>query len=99
MQKSGLPFRQQKAGALEYLGSILHSKVRMLAFQYTFIIVGVVALVALIPATPPSSFNYLKGLGHRLRHSFVRSVMSTINSEAGSTPVTRRWSRARVQAT
>ena len=50
MQKSGLPFQQQKAGALEYLATILHGKAQMLAFQDTFIIVGVVALVALIPA-------------------------------------------------
>jgi DHA2 family multidrug resistance protein len=50
MQKSGLPFQQQKAGALEYLSTILHGKAQMLAFQDTFIIVGVVALVALIPA-------------------------------------------------
>ena len=45
MQKSGLPFQQQKAGALEYLATILHGKAQMLAFQDTFIIVGVVALI------------------------------------------------------
>ena len=50
MQKSGLPFQQQKAGALEYLGAIVHGKAQMLAFSDTFIIVGVVALVALVPA-------------------------------------------------
>jgi EmrB/QacA subfamily drug resistance transporter len=50
MQRSGLPYQQQKAGALEYLGTILHGKAEMLAFQDTFIIVGVVALAALIPA-------------------------------------------------
>jgi EmrB/QacA subfamily drug resistance transporter len=50
MQKSGLPLQQQKAGAYEYLASILNAKAQMLAFSDTFIVVGVVALVALIPA-------------------------------------------------
>jgi MFS transporter, DHA2 family, multidrug resistance protein len=50
MQRSGLPFQQQKAGAYEYLASILQAKAEMLAFSDTFIVVGVVALVALIPA-------------------------------------------------
>jgi hypothetical protein len=50
MQRSGLPFQQQKAGAYEYLASILEAKAQMLAFSDTFIVVGVVALVALIPA-------------------------------------------------
>lgn len=50
MQRSGLPFQQQKAGALEYLGTIVHGKAQMLAFSDTFIIVGVMALVALVPA-------------------------------------------------
>ena len=50
MQRSGLPFQQQKAGAYEYLSSILHAKAQMLAFSDTFIVVGVVALLALIPA-------------------------------------------------
>jgi EmrB/QacA subfamily drug resistance transporter len=50
MQRSGLPIQQQKAGAYEYLGAILNAKAQMLAFSDTFIVVGVVALVALIPA-------------------------------------------------
>jgi EmrB/QacA subfamily drug resistance transporter len=50
LQRSGLPFQQQKAGAYEYLASILQAKAEMLAFSDTFIVVGVVALVALIPA-------------------------------------------------
>jgi hypothetical protein len=50
MQRSGLPFQQQKAGALEYLGTMLNTKAQMLAFSDTFIIVGVVALLALFPA-------------------------------------------------
>jgi len=50
MQRSGLPYQQQKAGAYEYLASILQAKAEMLAFSDTFIVVGVVALIALIPA-------------------------------------------------
>jgi len=46
----GLPFQQQKAGAYEYLGQMLYAKAEMLAFSDTFIVVGVVALLALIPA-------------------------------------------------
>ncbi|WP_395710226.1 DHA2 family efflux MFS transporter permease subunit [Reyranella sp.] len=50
MQKSGLPFQQQKAGALEYLSAMLQAKAQMMAFSDTFIVVGLVALAALIPA-------------------------------------------------
>src|SRR5882724_4395398 len=50
VQRSGLPYQQQKAGAYEYLASILQAKAEMLAFSDTFIVVGVVALVALVPA-------------------------------------------------
>jgi DHA2 family multidrug resistance protein len=50
MQKSGLPYQQQKAGAIEYLGSMVQSKAEMMAFSDTFIVIGVVALLALIPA-------------------------------------------------
>ena len=50
MQKSGLPFQQQKAGALEYLATMLQSNAQMMAFSDTFIVVGVVALLALFPA-------------------------------------------------
>jgi EmrB/QacA subfamily drug resistance transporter len=50
MQRSGLPYQQQKAGALEYLGGMLNTKAQMMAFSDTFIVVGAVALVALIPA-------------------------------------------------
>ena len=50
MQRSGLPYQQQKAGAYEYLATILQAKAEMLAFSDTFIVVGVVALIALIPA-------------------------------------------------
>jgi len=50
MQRTGLPYQQQKAGAYEYLGAILNDKAQMLAFSDTFIVVGLVALVAIIPA-------------------------------------------------
>jgi hypothetical protein len=50
MQRSGLPFQQQKAGALEYLGAILNINAQEMAFSDTFVVVGIVALVALIPA-------------------------------------------------
>jgi EmrB/QacA subfamily drug resistance transporter len=50
MQRSGLPLQQQKAGAYEYLSSMLYSKAQMLAFSDTFIVVGLVALAALVPA-------------------------------------------------
>jgi MFS family permease len=50
MQKTGLPFQQQKAGAYEYLGTIVHAKAEMLAFSDTFIVVGLVGLIALVPA-------------------------------------------------
>ena len=50
MQRSGLPYQQQKAGALEYLGAILNINAQEMAFSDTFIVVGAVALLALIPA-------------------------------------------------
>jgi MFS family permease len=50
MQRSGLPFQQQKAGAYEYLGQMLHIKAEMLAFSDTFIVIAIVALLALVPA-------------------------------------------------
>jgi DHA2 family multidrug resistance protein len=50
MQRSGLPYQQQKAGAYDYLGGMLHAQAQMMAFSDTFIVVGVVALLALIPA-------------------------------------------------
>jgi MFS family permease len=50
MQRSGLPLQQQKAGAHEYLGAMLHAKAQMLAFSDTFIVIGIVALLALLPA-------------------------------------------------
>jgi MFS transporter, DHA2 family, multidrug resistance protein len=50
LQRSGLPFQQQKAGALEYLGTIVNTNAQMMAFSDTFIVVGAVSLLALIPA-------------------------------------------------
>src|SRR4029077_6853015 len=50
MQRSGLPYQQPKAGAYEYLSGMLHAEAQSMAFSDTFIVVGVVALAALIPA-------------------------------------------------
>ncbi len=50
LQQEGLPYQQQKAGALEFLGSMLNAKAQMLAFSDTFIVIAVVALAALLPA-------------------------------------------------
>jgi EmrB/QacA subfamily drug resistance transporter len=50
LQRSGLPHQQQKAGAIDYLATIVQSKAQIMAFSDTFIVVGVVALAALIPA-------------------------------------------------
>jgi len=50
MQRTGLPYQQQKAGALEYLGTMMHAEAQTMAFSDTFIVVGAVALIALIPA-------------------------------------------------
>jgi len=47
---SGLPLQQQKAAAYEYLGAMLHAKAEMLAFSDTFIVIGIVASLALLPA-------------------------------------------------
>lgn len=47
---SGLPLQQQKAGAYEYLGTMLNAKAQTMAFSDTFIVVGMVGLLALIPA-------------------------------------------------
>ena len=50
LQRSGLPHQQQKAGALDYLASILQTNAQMLAFSDTFIVIALVALAALLPA-------------------------------------------------
>jgi MFS transporter, DHA2 family, multidrug resistance protein len=50
LQRSGLPFQQQKAGAYEYLGQMLHVKAEMLAFSDTFIVIAAAGLVAMVPA-------------------------------------------------
>ena len=50
MQRSGLPFQQQKAAALEFLGQMVNAQAQMLAFSDTFIVIAIVALLALIPA-------------------------------------------------
>jgi EmrB/QacA subfamily drug resistance transporter len=50
LQRSGLPHQQQKAGALDYLASLLQTNAQMLAFSDTFIVIALVALAALLPA-------------------------------------------------
>jgi MFS transporter, DHA2 family, multidrug resistance protein len=50
LQAKGLPHEQQKAGAYDYLGTIVFAKAEMLAFSDTFLVIGAVGLVALIPA-------------------------------------------------
>ena len=50
MQRSGLPFQQQKAAALEFLGTMVNTQAQMLAFSDTFIVIAFVALAALAPA-------------------------------------------------
>ena len=50
LQRSACRFSSRRAGALEYLATMLQSNAQMLAFSDTFIVVGVVALAALVPA-------------------------------------------------
>lgn len=46
----GLPAAEQDRMALSYLGQMLYAQARTLAFQDTFMVIGVVAVVALVPA-------------------------------------------------
>ncbi len=50
LQRAGLPYQQQKAMALDYLGTIVNLNAQTMAFSDTFIVVGAVALIALVPA-------------------------------------------------
>jgi predicted MFS family arabinose efflux permease len=50
LSRAGLPHQVQRSGALEYLGSIVQGQSLSLAFQDTFIVGAIVALVALLPA-------------------------------------------------
>jgi EmrB/QacA subfamily drug resistance transporter len=50
LRAAGLPDQAQRAGALEYLGTVVQAQSQALAFQDTFMIVAVVALLALLPA-------------------------------------------------
>jgi EmrB/QacA subfamily drug resistance transporter len=50
LRGAGLPEEVQRAGALEYLGTVVQAKSQMLAFQDTFIVVAGVALLAVLPA-------------------------------------------------
>ncbi len=47
---AGLPEQVQRAGALEFLGSMVHAQSQVLAFQDTFMVVAAVALLAILPA-------------------------------------------------
>jgi EmrB/QacA subfamily drug resistance transporter len=50
LERSGLPRETQKAGAIDYLGNMLHTQAQSLAFSDTFIVIAVMALCALPPA-------------------------------------------------
>ena len=50
LRAAGLPEQLQRAGALEYLGTVVQAQSLALAFQDTFIVVAAVALLALLPA-------------------------------------------------
>jgi EmrB/QacA subfamily drug resistance transporter len=50
LHTAGLPDQVQQAGALDYLGTMVHAQSQILAFQDTFMLVAGVALVALVPA-------------------------------------------------
>ena len=50
LEELGLPYQQQKAMALDYLGTIVNLNAQTMAFSDTFIVVGAVALIALVPA-------------------------------------------------
>ena len=50
MQRTGLPFQQQKAAAQEFLGTMVNAQAQLLAFSDTFIVIAIVALLALVPA-------------------------------------------------
>jgi hypothetical protein len=72
MQRAGgLPPQQQKAGAYEYLGQMLHVKAEMLAFSDTFIVISIVALAALIPAAMLSR-SQRRGRGFGMLGKFAR---------------------------
>jgi MFS family permease len=50
LHRAGLPDTMQRAGALEYLGTVVQAQSQTLAFQDTFMVVTGVALLALLPA-------------------------------------------------
>jgi predicted MFS family arabinose efflux permease len=50
MKNAGLPDQLQRAGALDFLGSVVQAKSQIMAFQDTFMVVAGVALLALLPA-------------------------------------------------
>jgi len=50
MAQAGLPWETQKAGAYDFLGTVLWHQAQLLSFGDTFLIVGAVAAAALPPA-------------------------------------------------
>src|SRR6478609_1543021 len=71
VQAKGLPSQQQKAGAYDYLGTLVFAKAEMLAFSDTFIVIGAVGLVALAPAAMLSR-SQRRGRGFGLLARAVR---------------------------
>lgn len=57
----GLPAAEQDRMALSYLGDMLYAQARTLAFQDTFMVIGIVAVVALVPAWAMSRSHRRKG--------------------------------------
>jgi hypothetical protein len=71
LQAKGLPSQQQKAGAYDYLGTIVFAKAEMLAFSDTFIVIGAMGLIALIPAAMLSR-SQRRGRGFALLGKIAR---------------------------
>jgi DHA2 family multidrug resistance protein len=71
LQAKGLPHEQQEAGAYDYLGTVLYAKAQMLAFSDTFIVIGAMGLVALIPAAMLSR-QQRRGRGFKLIGKLAR---------------------------
>ena len=59
------------AGAYDYLGTLVFAKAEMLAFSDTFIVIGLVGLIALIPAAMLSR-QQRRGRGFALLGKFAR---------------------------
>jgi EmrB/QacA subfamily drug resistance transporter len=50
LAESGLPESQQSAGAIHYLGQMVHAQANTFGFQETFMVSAAVAFLALVPA-------------------------------------------------